>query len=66
MSELSNAFFGFLLEKHKVTRQNVFTYTDYMEFDGCREAIIELSNRGVIENTGDILGTIIVHPPKDH
>lgn len=53
----------FLLEKHKQTGQNSFIHVEYKDFDGYERAITDLSNRGVIEKTNDIYGTIIVHPP---
>lgn len=65
MSKLTNDFLRFLLEKHKSTGKNSFTYTDYMDFNGYEEAIMDLYNRGVIEKTNDILGTIIVRPPEN-
>lgn len=52
------------MEKHKQTGKNEFVYIDYMEFDGYEVAIAELSGRGVIEKTNDILGTIKVCPPQ--
>lgn len=65
MSKLTKSFLEFLLEKHKQTGQNSFCYVEYKEFDGYEDAIAELSNRGVIEDTKDILGTIIVHRPEN-
>lgn len=64
MSKLSDDFLCFLLEKHKQTGQNDFAFTDYMNFDGYEDAIIELCNRGVITKINDIVGTIIVNPPE--
>lgn len=64
MSELARSFMAFLFEKHKKTGQNSFSFIEYCDFDGYENAISELSNRGVIENTKDILGTIIVNTPK--
>ena len=64
MSKLSDNFLRFLLELHKKTGKNEFVFTDYMEFTGYKDAIIELSNRGVVTKTNDILGTIVVHPPE--
>lgn len=65
MSKLTESFLAFLLEKHKQTGQNSFCYVEYKDFDGYERAIIDLSNRGIIEKNNDILGTIIVRPPKD-
>lgn len=64
MSKLSDDFLRLLLELHKKTGKNEFVFTDYKDFSGYEDAIIELSNRGVIAKTNDILGTIIVHPPE--
>lgn len=64
MSKLASDFMDFLLEKHKLTGKNDFAFIDYMGFNGYQQAIIELNNLGIIENTNDILGTIIVHPPE--
>lgn len=66
MSKLTESFLEFLLEKHKKTGQNSFCYTEYKGFDGYENAIAELSNRGIIEATKDILGTIIVHQPENN
>lgn len=63
MSKLTESFLMFLLEKHKITGQNSFAYDEYKDFAGYERAIVELSDRGIIEATRDILGTIIVHPP---
>ncbi len=63
MSKLSDDFLNFLLVKHKQTGQNSFYAEEYNSFDGYREAIEELSNRGVIVKENDILGTITVRPP---
>lgn len=65
MSKLTESFLSFLLKKHKQTGQNSFIYEEYKDFPDYGKAITELSNRGVIEETKDILGTIIVHPPKN-
>lgn len=65
MSKLTESFLAFLLEKHKQTGQNSFCYAEYKDFDGYERAIIDLSNRGVIEKTNDILGTIIVRLPEN-
>lgn len=64
MSKLSDDFLRFLLELHKKNGKNEFVFTDYKDFRGYEDAIIELSSRGVITKTNDILGTIVVHPPK--
>lgn len=64
MSKLSDNFLRFLLEKHKLTGKNDFVLTDYMDFNEYEDAIIELSNRGVITKTNDIVGTIIVNYPE--
>ncbi len=66
MSKLTESFLAFLFEKHKQTGQNSFCYTEYKDFDGYENAIAELSNRGIIEATKDILGTIIVHKPENN
>lgn len=49
MSKLTESFLAFLLEKHKQTGQNSFCYVEYKDFDGYERAIIDLSNRGIIE-----------------
>lgn len=64
MGKLTEDFLTFLLEKHKQTGQGSFSYLEYKDFDGYEKAITDLANRGVIEKTNDILGTIIVHTPK--
>lgn len=64
MSKLTDDFLRFLLEKHKQTGKNEFAFTDYMDFAGYEDAIIELSNRGIITKINDIVGTIIVNPPE--
>lgn len=65
MSRLTDNFLAFLLEKHKQTGQNSFIKVEYMDFDGYEKAITDLANRGVIEKTNDILGTIIVRLPNE-
>lgn len=65
MSKLSDDFLRLLLELHKKTGKNEFVFTDYKDFSGYEDAIIELSNRGVIAKTNDILGTIIVNLPEN-
>ncbi len=65
MSKLTERFLSFLLEKRQQADQNSFTYLEYKDFDGYESAIADLSIRGVIEKTNDIVGTIIVHIPKN-
>ncbi len=65
LSKLTNSFLEFLLEKHKQTGQNSFSFIEYKDFEGYKAAIAELSDRGVIEATKDILGTIIIHRPEN-
>lgn len=65
MSKLSDDFLRFLFELHKKNGKNEFVLIDYKDFGGYEDAIIELSNRGVITKTNDILGTIIVNLPED-
>lgn len=65
MSKLTKSFLEFLLEKHKQTGKTSFCYVEYKDFDGYEAAIAELSDRGVIEDKKDILGTIIVHRPEN-
>ncbi len=64
MSKLTESFIAFLLEKHKKTGQKSFIYEEYKEFPDYEKAIADLSNRCVIEECNDILGTIIVHLPE--
>lgn len=64
MSTLTASFLKFLAEKHEQTGKTAFHHSDYSSFSGYQQAITDLANRGVIEETHDILGTIIFRPKE--
>lgn len=64
MSQLADDFWHFLVNKHKKTGQNSFYSQEYEEFEGYKDAITELCNRGLLYAYNDVIGTIEVRIPS--